>query len=377
MRPDNECYPNRYLVAKTLVQKLKIDPSLRNENELPARKLSELAQVTVDAVHPQRNWTNDDVITWLEGLGEWTKNNRQWSAHFIAQSVDGELLVGFLAEVRAERRAVGGVKRLRDCVARSLCFSFSRTLTSNLSPSPPPFPPQEDTGAFTEWLERTHHDLAHREVYKRERGYVKQGLKVLLKEFKAANAYRRKMEKPFILEQRRLRRIEFRKERKELAIMEAEENEQMAWSEKELRSSDDLLAEENYEQSIGGLRSGVEGLTNDIERLKSAIDAGEGNQAAVGEEKSEEDDPKKKKKKRRKSVVEKEEAEKAAKMAEAASQVSDLKNELDKAEKDLIAAEKILEEAEMQKEERDWCARAGRGMEGEGGARKEKYVHHK
>ena len=176
---------------------------------------------------------------------------------------------------------------------------------------------------------------------------------MLLKEFKAANAYRRKMEKPFILEQRRLRRIEFRKERKELAIMEAEENEQMAWSEKELRSSDDLLAEENYEQSIGGLRSGVEGLTNDIERLKSAIDAGEGNQAAVGEEKSEEDDPKKKKKKRRKSVVEKEEAEKAAKMAEAASQVSDLKNELDKAEKDLIAAEKILEEAELQMEERD------------------------
>jgi len=32
---------------------------------------------------------------------------------------------------------------------------------------------------------------------------VKQGLKVLYKEFKAANAYRRKMEKPFIMEQRR------------------------------------------------------------------------------------------------------------------------------------------------------------------------------
>ena len=138
VRPDNECYPNRYLVAKTLVQKLNINPSLRNENELPARKLSEKAQVTVDAVHPQRRWTNDDVITWLEGLGEWTKKNRQWSTHFIAQNVDGELLVGFLAEVRRGRRGRKGRTTEDFDWRRRRRGSFTLSPSSCLTPTPPP-----------------------------------------------------------------------------------------------------------------------------------------------------------------------------------------------------------------------------------------------
>ena len=34
VRPDNECYANRYLIAKTLVQDLKIDTSIRDEHEV-------------------------------------------------------------------------------------------------------------------------------------------------------------------------------------------------------------------------------------------------------------------------------------------------------------------------------------------------------
>ena len=195
VRPDNECYPSRYLMAKTLVQDLKIDTSIRDHNELPARLMSEQAQMTVDSVHPLKKWTEDDCVCWLEGLGEWTKKNRQWTAHFLNVGVTGTLLVTFLSE-----------------------------------PS---------TQSFTNWLAATHSDLANRDVYKAERSYVIQGLAQLLKEFKKANAYRRKMEKPFIMEARRLRRMEERGERREKALMAYEENQQFERGEREEREETD------------------------------------------------------------------------------------------------------------------------------------------
>ena len=59
----------------------------------------------VDAVHPLKLWSVSDCVVWLEGLGEWTRKNRQWTGLFEEKNVNGEVLVGFLAEVR-ERRAI-------------------------------------------------------------------------------------------------------------------------------------------------------------------------------------------------------------------------------------------------------------------------------
>jgi hypothetical protein len=167
------------MIAKTLVHDLKIDTAILNEHNDPARMYGDTAQQLVDAVHPLKDWTLDDCLAWLMGLGEWANKNLQWREHFKKEEVTGALIVTFLEE--------------------------------------------EHTKAFTEWLARTHHDLANREAYHAERTYFKAGLKKLLAEFKKANAFRRKMEKPFIMEQRRLNRISDRKERKDLIRMQLEE----------------------------------------------------------------------------------------------------------------------------------------------------------
>jgi len=98
VREDNECYANRYEIAKTLVQKLKCDTSVINEDEYPARKLTEKAQQIIDSVHPLKLWTNQDCVVWLEGLGEWTRKNKQWTTLFQEKNVIGEVLVTFLEE---------------------------------------------------------------------------------------------------------------------------------------------------------------------------------------------------------------------------------------------------------------------------------------
>ncbi len=87
---------------------------------------------------------------------------------------------------------------------------------------------EETTHTFTNWISMTNHDLAYREVYAAERKSIIAGLKTLLKEFIMSNAYRRRMEKPFILEKRKIRRIEERKERTELAFMRDEEDRERA-----------------------------------------------------------------------------------------------------------------------------------------------------
>ena len=185
MREDNECYPSRYLVAKVLVQKLFIDTSLRNEHELPARKLTDKAQMIVDAVHPHVAWTVDDCITWLEGLGEWTKNNRQCELHHAqkakrrsrsrsrSRSSKGREISHWHLNLTQKNRP----SHLLFTLAGSAHFQ-NQSVNGELLVQ---FLSEEDTQSFSFWLERTQHDLAHREVYRSERNYIKQGLKALLK----------------------------------------------------------------------------------------------------------------------------------------------------------------------------------------------------
>ena len=71
VREDNKCYPNRYIYAKCLVQELKICTSIRSDHDNVARRLGVEAQCIVDSVHPMKDWTLQDVLAWLGGLGEW------------------------------------------------------------------------------------------------------------------------------------------------------------------------------------------------------------------------------------------------------------------------------------------------------------------
>ena len=229
VREDNECYPNRYEFCKCLVQDLKIDTSIINEDEFPARKLTGKGQMIIDAVHPLKQWTNADCVVWLEGLGEWTKKNRQWSTLFTEKQVTGDLLITFLEE--------------------------------------------ENTKAFSVWLEGKSHDLAFREVYSGERKYIAQGLKVLLKEFKIANAFRRKMEKPIILAKRKLRRAEERKERLELVLMANEESSQVndAEYDAEMRQND-AEADEAASTEIEGVNKEISNIEREVEQKSREIE---------------------------------------------------------------------------------------------------------
>ncbi|GMH94014.1 hypothetical protein TrST_g4047 [Triparma strigata] len=303
VRPDNECYANRYLIAKTLVQDLKIDTSIRDEHELPARKMSDKAQCLVDAVHPLKKWTEDDCLTWLEGLGEWTKKNKQWSQHFLDSGVTGALLVTFLEE--------------------------------------------EHTKAFTYWLEKTHSDLAHREVYKSERGYVRQGLKQLLKEFKQANAYRRQQEKPFILEARRVKRIEHREERKEMALMAYEESQQWEDEEVEERAEQDAEEEEKWVVLETEVNGQIRAKEDESAELQGQVDALEENIADPSIESAGSTGSKKGKK-----AAQQEAAEAAAKQEQQAT-LSGLKAELDTCQKEIKALQESLEAGQMKKNDRD------------------------
>jgi hypothetical protein len=229
VREDNRCYPNRYLIAKVLVQELKIKTELVNEDENVARKLNQEAQCIVDSVHPLKDWSQLDVLAWLDGLGDWTKKNRQWYAHFNSQEVTGELLLTFLTE------------------------------ETNLT--------------FTHWIQKTNHDLAHREVYALERKSIIAGLKQLYREFIMANQYRRKMEKPFIMEKRKIRRIEERKERKELAYMRDEEDWARAEEDYAFRAEMDALDEAHWIEEGPRLEAEVDRLGREEQALEDRIDA--------------------------------------------------------------------------------------------------------
>ncbi|GMI11830.1 hypothetical protein TrLO_g14757 [Triparma laevis f. longispina] len=304
VRPDNECYSNRYLIAKTLVQNLKIDTSIRDEHELPARKMSDKAQQLVDAVHPLKRWTEDDCVAWLEGLGEWTKKNKQWSQHFLDSSVTGNLLVTFLEE--------------------------------------------EHTKAFTHWLEKTHSDLAHREVYNSERGYVRQGLKQLLKEFKQANAYRRQQEKPFILEARRVKRIEHREERKEMALMAYEESQQREDEETEERAENDEEEEQKWVSLEGEVNGQIRAKQAEEAELQGRVDSLEQRSADPSIDSSDS-----KGKKRSKSMIAKQEASDAAAKQDLQANLSGLKAELDGCQKEIKVLQDSLEVGQMKQDDRD------------------------
>ena len=71
VRDDNKCYPNRYMFAKCIVQELKICTSIVSEDGNVARKMGAEAQCIVDSVHPLKDWTVQDVLAWLDGLGDW------------------------------------------------------------------------------------------------------------------------------------------------------------------------------------------------------------------------------------------------------------------------------------------------------------------
>mmetsp|Transcript_19885 Transcript_19885/g.39810 ORF Transcript_19885/g.39810 Transcript_19885/m.39810 type:complete len:637 (+) Transcript_19885:242-2152(+) len=307
VRRDNECYPNRYLLAKTLVQNLHIDTSIRDDHELPARRMSELAQMTVDAVHPLKNWSIDDCVCWLEGLGEWTKKNRQWTAHFLNVEVDGALLVTFLSE-----------------------------------PS---------TQSFSNWLAATHSDLAHRDVYKAERNYVIQGLAQLLKEFKKANAYRRMMEKPFIMEARRVRKIEERGERREKALMAYEESQQFEREEREEREETDAVEEEKWREVEARVGAEISTITGEIDSLNERIALQEKLVEDPSVESLASTDSKGKKRRGSVSAAKKVEAEKARQ--EAQVELSRLKDDLDVSEKELARLEESLATGKEEQADRD------------------------
>ena len=175
-----------------------------------------------------KDWTPADCISWLKGLGEWATKNRQWVAHFEAKEVDGSVLVTWLEE--------------------------------------------EHTSTFTYWLEKTHHDLAHREVYLAERQYMKAGLKRLLEEFKKANAYRRIMEKPYIVEMRRVKRISSRKERKDLIIMQLEEGVQRECTEVSLRAEADAMAAAEFEALEADLLRTISKCEREISTAEQALE---------------------------------------------------------------------------------------------------------
>jgi len=132
---------------------------------------------------------------------------------------------------------------------------------------------EENTKAFSVWLEGKSHDLAFREVYSGERKYIAQGLKVLLKEFKIANAFRRKMEKPIILAKRKLRRAEERKERLELVLMANEESSQVndAEYDAEMRQND-AEADEAASTEIEGVNKEISNIEREVEQKSREIE---------------------------------------------------------------------------------------------------------